>query len=383
MANNCFKCQIDLNKQDCFDWEGKQVCRTCLEVLKIKEQRPTTRTQSQTDKKKQTLTFNSMTNNIRIWSIGLIIFGILQLLTVSSLRPSWSLIIIILGVTNLFLPQLKLHLTNAIFLIIVGAIGIVRSVRAGGDVWIVVGILVVIWGRFGIQQFSRFKNVNKTEGKLVYEQLPKNLSTIRDFKFLINRKQFGVNVHLGVGHLLSMIMYKEIVRALYAVVKGYSFSTGSDIFPFIFHILLAIGLVTVNYFFYKNPKSIILVYTGFNILLSFLLVLSEHLYLIQNSIKSPFEFGKIISLSLIGFLFIYSLIKIINKFGLQWKALVLGFLCIGLLQFFLVITIYFIFHGIFLFDLFNLLMSLLNGMILGLLIYFGFTMHLQMRTSKY
>ena len=380
MAKTCFKCHIDLTMQDSFDWKGNRVCRNCLDVLKAEEERSKPITKSKAKKKKPEMTVASMKKDIRGWGIGLIILGFIHLLAAGFLEPTWGVVIIILGIINLVLQRREMYIANGIALIVVGIMNIAGSIDAGGGSWTAFGIMQLIWGGQEIRKFFKFKNLHETGEELAgeaKESLPKDLSTIKDYKLLFDKKKFGINYYLGVGLLLWYIISGFVWQALFALLKGYTIYFGFNIYDLILNVLSAFGFIFIHHYFFKNIKSVALIYAVYSAIISFLFTYINYLNISKIDPKFIFHFEYIFTSFIWGLVLVYGLAKIINNYGLNWKSLAIGLIIINLIQYIGSLIVFLIVRGAISIDLLAILYRIIVGVGSSVIFYYGFVLHLQ------
>jgi len=384
MAKTCFKCHIDLTMQSRFDWKGNQVCRNCLDVLKAEEERSKPTPQQITKKKKPEMTVALMKKDIRGWGIGLIILGVIHLVAAGFLNPTWGVVIIILGIINLVLQRREMYIANGIALIVVGIMNIASSVDTGGGSWIAFGIMQLIWGGQEIRKFFKFKKlpeVGEEEVEETMEALPKDLSTIKDYKLLFDKKKFGINYYLGVGLLLWYTVSDFVWQILYALFKGYSIYFRFDIISLIFNILLAFGFIFIHHYFFKNIKTVTLIYAGFYAIISFLFTYINYLNISKIDPKFIFHFEYIFTSFIWGLVLVYGLAKIINTYGLNWKSLIIGLIIINLIEYIGSLIVFLIVRGAISIDLVAILGRIIVGVGSSVIFYYGFVLHLQKKKA--
>lgn len=99
----------------------------------------------------------AMKRDIRGWGIGLIILGIIQI-AVSFLNTAWGVILIAIGITDLFIPRREMYIANGIAIIVAGIINMFATVTAGGRAG-GFAVLQFIWGANEIRKFFKYRYV--------------------------------------------------------------------------------------------------------------------------------------------------------------------------------------------------------------------------------
>ena len=99
-----------------------------------------------------------MQKDLRSMGIGMLIIGALSLILSSILDPIWGIILIGLGILNLIIKNRMMYIVNGVALIAVGLLNIITIVYSSTPLWILFGVMQIIWGVSEIKKFGQVKS---------------------------------------------------------------------------------------------------------------------------------------------------------------------------------------------------------------------------------
>ncbi len=96
-----------------------------------------------------------MQKDLRSMGIGMLIIGVLSLILSSILDPIWGIILIGLGILNLIIKNRMMYIVNGVALVAVGLLNIITIVYSSTPLWILFGVMQIIWGVSEIKKFGQ------------------------------------------------------------------------------------------------------------------------------------------------------------------------------------------------------------------------------------
>jgi len=393
MAESCTSCGKTLTFRDNFEWKGKKVCKSCLKSFK-REAAPEPQVKKKKKSKKEELTPERMNKDIRNWGIALIVLGAIHLAASEFLDASWGIVIIILGIVNLFVRKKEMFIVNGIALICVGIMNISSGIDAGGR-WAFFGIMQMIWGGQEIYKFVKYKRLGdltptvpangipETAAPVSREPITGELSSIQDYKMLFDKDRLGINFYLGGALIIAYSLATFIWQIPGAVFQGESirfYLTGIILF---FNVIAAAAFLFVHYRFFTNLKTLALINGGFVAAIDLVQEIIMYQNIHQMDPNYTFRFETVLIGFVWGFLFVYLLAETIKRGGLDLKTLVAGMIVLQFAGNIASTIIYMILRPGFEFHWHRLITVVLTGAVYGVLIYYGFVLHLKKHSNSY
>ncbi len=97
----------------------------------------------------------SLQGELRKWGIALIVLGVIHFALAGFLNPAWGVVILFIGILNLFILKPQMLIVNGGALILVGLINIITTLAIGFSGWVIFGGFQIYWG---IQEIVRYEN---------------------------------------------------------------------------------------------------------------------------------------------------------------------------------------------------------------------------------
>jgi hypothetical protein len=109
------------------------------------------------------LSFTVMKNSLRGWGGGLILVGVISILLPNTFDFRWGIVLIILGILNLFIIHRALFVINGLVLIAAGIMNIINlfSSKASNMLWSTFSLFQIGWGVQELTKFSKYRNTKK------------------------------------------------------------------------------------------------------------------------------------------------------------------------------------------------------------------------------
>ena len=103
------------------------------------------------------LSMEDVKDDLRNTGVGLIMIGVLSFFLSQIFDSIWGVILVGLGIVNLFVKNRTMYIVNGIVLIVVGIFNIIHVINSINAYWLLYGVVQIFWGIAEIKKYGQVK----------------------------------------------------------------------------------------------------------------------------------------------------------------------------------------------------------------------------------